>query len=273
MERKRILLVSQEMDPYLVLSEIGDIVKKITPFIHDAGIEVRVLMPRFGIINERRNRLHEVVRLSGINIIIDDEDHPLIIKVASLPGTRIQVYFLDNEDFFKRKSVFRDDEEEFYEDNIDRMVFFSKGVLETVKKFGWAPDIIHCHGWMSSLIPLYVKTVYAKDPIFVNSKTIFSLYGEEFPEKLDPSFLVKAKISEEVTDEALDVLKGLNHLSLNKSAVINSDGIVWASSKDDSQREALVGLTEGKEILDLDEDMDIAPSYIEYYEKLLADNA
>ncbi len=270
MERKRVLLVSQEMDPYLVLTEIGNIVKKIAPYVHDNGLEVRILMPRFGVINERRNRLHEVVRLSGINIIIDDEDHPLIIKVASLPGARIQVYFLDNEDFFKRKQVFRDDDEVFFEDNIDRMVFFSKGVLETVKKFGWSPDIMHCHGWMTSLIPMYLKTVYAKDPVFAQTKTVFSVYGEEFPEVLDDSFLIKAKISEDIPDEAMAQLQDKNHLSLNKSAVTYADGVVWALP-DVQQRAELEANAEGKVILEISEEMDIAPTYLEYYNKLLSE--
>lgn len=263
------MLVSQEMDPYLVLSDIGDIVKKITPFIHDSGMEVRVLMPRFGVINERRNRLHEVVRLSGINIIIDDEDHPLVIKVASLPGTRIQVYFLDNEDFFKRKMVFRDHEEKFFNDNTDRIVFFSKGVLETVRKFGWSPDIIHCHGWMSSLIPLYVKTVYSKDPIFTDSKTIFSVYGNEFPEKLEESFLAKAKISEDIPEDEMKILEGLDFLSLNKSAVANSDGIIW-TSPELAQKEVLEEYRKTDEVVELGEDMDVAPLHLEFYNKLLS---
>lgn len=270
MERKRVLLVSQEMDPYLVLTEIGNIVKKIAPFVHDNGLEVRILMPRFGVINERRNRLHEVVRLSGINIIIDDEDHPLIIKVASLPGARIQVYFLDNDDFFKRKQVFRDDEEVFFEDNIDRMVFFSKGVLETVKKFGWSPDIMHCHGWMTSLIPMYLKTVYAKDPVFAHTKTVFSVYGEEFSEKLEESFLVKAKISDDIPSEAMAQLEGLDHLSLNKSAVTYADGVVWALPNV-QQRTELQAHAEGKAELEITEDTDIAPTYLEYYNKLLSE--
>lgn len=270
MERKRVLLVSQEMDPYLVLTEIGNIVKKIAPYVHDNGLEVRVLMPRFGVINERRNRLHEVVRLSGINIIIDDEDHPLIIKVASLPGARIQVYFLDNEDFFKRKQVFRDDDDVYFDDNIDRMVFFSKGVLETVKKFGWSPDIMHCHGWMSSLIPMYMKTVYAKDPVFAQTKTVFSVYGEEFSEKLDESFLVKARISDEIPDEAMEQLGGLDHLSLNKSAVSYADGVIWALP-DLQQKTELEVCATGKCILEVSEDLDIAPTYLEYYNKLLSE--
>ena len=145
MSKKRVLFITQEMNPYTALGEISDFVRKLPQKTVEKGFEIRVLMPKFCSINERRHRLHEVVRLSGMNIIVDDEDYPLIIKVASLPGARLQVYFLDNEEFFKRKFIFHDKNEKIYEDNEDRMVFFCKGALETVKKFGWAPDIIHCH--------------------------------------------------------------------------------------------------------------------------------
>ena len=152
-DKKRILIVTQEMKPYTILSEMSELVRKYSQVIQENRMEVRILMPKFGTINERRHRLHEVVRLSGMNINVDDDDYPLIIKVASLPGTRMQVYFLDNEEFFKRKQIFEDTNGTFFEDNIDRTLFFCKGVIETVKKFGWAPDIVHAHGWMTSLLP------------------------------------------------------------------------------------------------------------------------
>ena len=170
--KKKILLITQEMEPYTGLSEIAELAYRLPLFLNDNKCEVRILMPRFGTINERRHRLHEVVRLSGMNIIVNDDDYPLIIKVASLPSSRIQVYFLDNDEFFKRKSVFEDSEGQDFEDNIDRAVFFCKGAIETVRKFGWAPDIIHCHGWMTSLIPLYLRTAYKNDPIFQSSKIV-----------------------------------------------------------------------------------------------------
>lgn len=194
MEKKRILIVSQDMNPYTEM-ELGELVYDLAKNIHGDDMEVRVLMPRYGLINERRHRLHEVVRLSGINIIIDDDDYPLIIKVASLPGARMQVYFLDNEDFFKRKRTFTDKEDNMYDDNVSRMVFFCRGVLETVKKFGWAPDIIHCHGWMTSLIPVFLKTAYKKDPIFMNSKLVYSAYNNGFEGQLESDFMVKTLIN------------------------------------------------------------------------------
>ena len=156
MSKKKVLIVTQEMDPYTAPTVMAEITRALSQYIQESGMEIRVLMPRFGSINERRHRLHEVVRLSGMNIIVDDDDFPLIIKVASLPEARMQIYFLDNEDFFRRKGMFSEDDGEPYDDNADRVVFFCKGVIETVKKFGWSPDIVHCHGWMTSLIPLYL---------------------------------------------------------------------------------------------------------------------
>ena len=155
--KKRILFIANEMSPYLELTEFSEIVNRLAIKSNDSGFEVRCIMPRFGVINERRHRLHEVVRLSGINVSVDNDDLPLQIKVASLPNARLQVYFLDNEDLFKRKFIFTDEHEKWYDDNDLRTVFFCKGALETVKKFGWPPDIIHCSGWMTGLIPAYLK--------------------------------------------------------------------------------------------------------------------
>ena len=166
MSNTRILYVASEINPFLELSHVAEFVKKLPQVMQEKGMEIRILVPRFGIINERRNRLHEVVRLSGINIDVGNEEKPLIIKVASIPAAKLQVYFIDNEDYFKRKHVFHDKNDEFYEDNDERAIFFCKGVLETVKKLGWAPDIVHCNDWMTGLIPLYLNTTYKKDPIF-----------------------------------------------------------------------------------------------------------
>src|ERR1043165_4551266 len=191
MTKKRVLVVTQEVKPYLILSEVSKLVHQIPLYMNTHGMEVRILMPRFGVINERRHRLHEVVRLSGINIIIDDDDNPLIIKVASLPNARLQVYFMDNEDYFKRKQVFRDDQDKFFDDNGDRMIFFCKSALETVKKFGWPPHVIHCHGWMTSLVPAYLKTTYKKEPVFAQSKVVYTLQEDQFKEKLPANFVQK----------------------------------------------------------------------------------
>jgi starch synthase len=166
MAKKKVLFVSSEMTPYLQVTNVGELARRLPQAIQEKNNEIRVLMPRFGCINERRNKLHEVVRLSGINITIDDNDNPLTIKVASLQEAKMQVYFLDNEDYFHRKFVFANDKNVFYKDNDERTIFFCKGALETVKKLGWQPDIIHCQGWMTCLIPLYIITIYIDEPVF-----------------------------------------------------------------------------------------------------------
>ena len=268
MEQKRLLFVAQEMDPYLALTEMASLVKRLAPMATDNGWEVRVLMPRFGVINERRNRLHEVVRLSGINIIIDDLDYPLIIKVASLPGTRIQVDFLDNEECFKRKLVFRDEEENFLEDNGERMIFFCKSLIETVRKFGWTPDIIHCHGWFTSLIPMYLRTHYAKDPIFTNSKIIYSLYEQDFQEELNNGFLKKAKISEQIKDKDIQLLEGLNNVCLNKLGIKFADAIS-IGSEELSDVDTFKKLAAKKPWLEYQEDIDIQQKYLDFYNQII----
>ena len=225
MSKKRVLFISQEMKPYTTLSEISDMVQALAPYTYNKGYEVRVLMPKFGTINERRHRLHEVVRLSGMNIIVDDDDFPLIIKVASLPGSRMQVYFLDNEEFFKRKLIFNDENDQPFDDNAERMIFFCKGAMETVKKFGWPPDIIHCHGWMSSLVPAYFQKIYKDNPIFENAKMIFSPYNSSYEDTFDSSFISKACIND-LEEEDLSAYIQDGKLRLNEGALSFVDGIM-----------------------------------------------
>ena len=230
MSKKRVLFVTQEMKPYTTLSEMSELVRRLPQFAQEKGFEIRVLMPRFGTINERRHRLHEVVRLSGMNIIVDDEDYPLIIKVASLPGARIQVYFLDNEEFFKRKFVFEDEEGKPFEDNQDRMVFFCKGVMETVKKFGWAPDIIHCHGPMTGLVPLFQKKVYHNDPIFEDAKVVFSVYNNDLESTFNKRFLDIATINDLEEADIAAYHEGEN-IKLNYGGISYADALVLGSSE------------------------------------------
>ncbi len=228
MSKKKVLFVTQELNPYTEISFLSDLARKIPNYASNEGFELRVLMPKFGIINERRHRLHEVVRLSGMNIIVDDEDYPLIIKVASLPGARLQVYFLDNEEFFKRKAVFTDDEEAPFNDNQERLVFFCKGVMETVKKFGWSPDIVHLHGQITSLIPLYMKKAYKNDPVFADAKIIYSMYDNELSHSFDSRFLNIAAINDLVVDD-LDAFKEGEGINLDLGAIKYSDGIISGS--------------------------------------------
>lgn len=194
MEKSRVLYITHEMVPYMQdETEIAKASRELPQGMQERGWEIRNFMPRFGCINERRHQLHEVIRLSGMNIIVNDTDQPLIIKVASIPTGRIQVYFIDNEEFFQRKYVLNDDSGKFYTDNDERSIFFCKGVLETVKKLGWTPDIVHCHGWMSALVPFYLKTVFKNDPVFSGAKIVMSLYeNDAFEGSLHKDYVLKA---------------------------------------------------------------------------------
>lgn len=175
---KRVLFVNSEIFPYLPESRAANIGRYLPQGIQERKKEIRSFMPRYGCINERKNQLHEVIRLSGMNIIINDVDRPLIIKVASVAAARMQVYFIDNEDYFHRKQVYCDEQGNFFPDNGERAIFFARGVLETVKKLRWAPDVIHCHGWISEILPAYLKKAYIDDPIFSESKVVVSLYDD-----------------------------------------------------------------------------------------------
>ncbi|TWI82426.1 glycogen/starch synthase [Chitinophaga japonensis] len=266
--KKRILFIAQEMSPYLELTDYAAMVNKMAIKSNEAGLEVRVIMPRFGVINERRHRLHEVVRLSGINIVIDNDDYPLIIKVASLPSARLQVYFLDNEDYFKRKSVFTDDDEQFFDDNAARAVFFCKGALETVKKFGWPPDVIHCSGWMTSLIPMYLKTAYKKEPVFSHSKIVYSLEPNSFKEKLGPTFIKKATISNQIKEKDIELYKDGTNAALNKGAAKYADAVVVAGDKADKKLVEEIKGEKGKILLPYKKDNEDLADYLQLYSQL-----
>ena len=227
--KKRVLIIANELSPYLESTDFAQILNKLAIKTFDSGLEVRVIMPRFGTINERRHRLHEVVRLSGINIIVDKDDYPLIIKVASLPNARLQVYFMDNEDYFKRKFNFNDAEGKFYDDNADRAVFFCKSALEIVKKFGWPPHVIHCHGWMTSLVPLYLKTVYKKEPVFSNSKVIYTVQEDQFEGKLASTFIQKAMISGDIKEKDLEMFREGTATALTLGAAKCADVVIEGS--------------------------------------------
>jgi starch synthase len=226
MVAKKILFITTEISPYLPDTEMSVIARNLPQGIHDRGKEIRTFMPKFGSINERRNQLHEVIRLSGMNLIIDETDHPLIIKVASIQAARMQIYFIDNEDFFQRKYLLKDENGVEFEDNDERCIFYVRGVMETIRKLRWIPDLIHCHGWMTSLAPLYIKKHYKGDPCFKNAKVVYSLYNDEFEKPLKDNFAKKMKI-EGVTQNDIKGLKDkADHLALSKLAVDFSDGII-----------------------------------------------
>lgn len=227
-DKKKVLIVTQEMKPYTTVSELSDLVNRYAQLLQEKNMEIRILMPKFGTINERRHRLHEVVRLSGMNITIDDDDYPLIIKVASLPSTRMQVYFLDNDDFFKRKQMFANKEGKLFEDNVERTVFFNKGVIETVKKFGWAPDIVHAHGWMLSLLPAMLQTTYANEPIFQDSKIVYTASdATNINASFDATFAEKMKVNG--LESILEHYVKDGKVQLNTGAAAYSAGVLLPS--------------------------------------------
>lgn len=269
MAKHKLLVVAQELDPYTELSEIASLVSRLPQYAQDkGGFELRVLMPRYGSINERRHRLHEVVRLSGMNIIIDDDDYPLVIKVASMPNSRMQVYFLENEDYFKRKNIYAEDDGTPFDDNHERMVFFGKAVLETVKKFGWAPDIIHCHGWLTSMIPVFVKQAYSHEPIFKNSKVIYSAYNTTFEGALADNFTQKAAINGMSSDDTAPYFSG-EKFTVDAGAIHFADGVINGSV---ALSEEVTAAIEGaqKPTLEHQTEEDYLPAYIQFYQEFLA---
>ena len=230
MEKNKILYISQEISPFLPESDISIISRYLPQVIQEKGKEIRTFMPRYGVINERRYHLHEVIRLSGMNIIINDTDHPLIIKVASIQQARLQVYFIDNEEFFHRKNTITDNDGNYFEDNGERILFFAKGIIETTKKLRWAPDIVHCHGWFTSLAPLLIKKLMHDDPYFANSKIIYSIYNEEFPDELDKKLRHKIKLLG-ISERDMKILDSPTYENILKLAINNSDGIIRGSKE------------------------------------------
>ena len=230
MSNAKVLFVSQQITPYLEDGQMADISRFLPQGIQEKGKEIRTFMPRFGCVNERRYQLHEVIRLSGMNLIIDDTDHPLIIKVASIQSARMQVYFIDNEEYFQRKFIFRDENNKFFKDNDERMIFFCRGVIETVKKLGWSPDIVHCHGWLTGLVPLYLKKAFNEDPIFSNAKVVYSVYNDDFKESLGKDFAVKLTLNG-INKKNIEHFQDPNFVNLNKSAIDMSDAIILGSKK------------------------------------------
>ncbi|MFV0555042.1 MAG: glycogen/starch synthase [Mangrovibacterium sp.] len=268
MEKKKILFISQEVTPYLPESEMSIKSRNLPQAIQERGREIRTFMPKFGCVNERRNQLHEVIRLSGMNLVINDTDHPLIIKVASIQAARMQVYFIDSEDYFKRKSILSDEESGLeFEDNDERASFFARGVLETVVKLRWAPDIIHCHGWMSSLVPLYIKKNYGEDPLFVNSKVIYSPYAEEFKSNLSAQAANSVLIpGVEAADVSL--LEGSpSYEAFTKLGVEYADAVIKGSEKLHPEVDAYIAQA-NKLTLDYQAEETYVEAYDDFYNKV-----
>ena len=264
----KILYVCQEITPYLPETEGSRLCRALTQAMQERGNEIRTFMPRYGCINERRHQLHEVIRLSGMNLIIDDNDHQLIIKVASIPAARVQIYFIDNDDYFSRKAVLTDGADNYFQDNDERAIFFARGVLETVKKLRWTPTVVHCHGWFTAVVPVYLKRIFADDPIFRDVKVVVSLYGDGFSGELDPGF--GAKIAGEgVKDKNLAILDTPSYENLCRFVMEYADGVV-AASPDVDPKVLDMARASGKPMLEYQspEAEDFFDNYNRFYEAI-----
>lgn len=268
MKDKRVLFISSEVVPYLPETEISSNSFQAAKTVSSIGGQTRIFMPRFGNINERRHQLHEVIRLSGMNLVINDLDMPLIIKVASIPKERMQVYFIDNEEYFKRKATFTDEDGKLFPDNDERAIFFAKGVIETVKKLNWAPDIIHVHGWMASLLPLYLKQYFKDEPLFTDSKVVTSIYAEGYDGDLGQELISKIMF-DKIEETSLEVLKESSYVNLMRLAADNSDGVIFASEDVNSE---LMTYVENSETptLDYKSPDEYESAYSEFYKSLMA---
>ena len=268
MAKHKILYICQQIMPYLPETEESKLCRELSQAMQECGNEIRTFMPRYGCVNERRNQLHEVIRLSGMNLIIDDNDHQLIIKVASIPSARIQIYFIDNEDFFSRRAVVTDEDGVEFADNDERMVFFARGVLETVKKLRWTPDIVHGHGWFSSIAPLYLRKVFNNDPIFRDVKIVTSLYEDRFNTPLNANLRQKIE-SEGIVDENISIIDNPSYENLYRFVMSQVDGVVAGSDKVDP---ALLDMARaaGKSVLDYNapESEGFYDNYTKFYDEL-----
>ena len=254
--------------PYLPETELSTLSRRLVQAMQERGNEIRTFMPRYGCINERRNQLHEVIRLSGMNLIIDDNDHQLIIKVASIPSARIQIYFIDNDDFFSRKAIITDAEGNEFEDNDERAIFFARGVLETVKKLNWSPDVVHCIGWMSAVAPIYLKKVFNDDPLFRDVKVVVSLCDDRFEQPFNEGFAQKVA-NEGVNDEKLADLTLPSYENLYRFVIDYADGIVVASENADPTLVEYARQS-GKPMMEFEktEEAEMFDNYNRFYEKL-----
>lgn len=268
-KEKKVLYISQEIYPYLPETDLAHVSRYLPEHIQNAGHDVRIFMPRYGLVNERRNQLHEVIRLSGINIIVDDTDHPLVIKVASIPSTRIQVYFIDSSEFFDRKSLFGPATEGGESDNADRIIFFVRGVFEAIKKLHWIPDMIHCMGWFSALAPVYLKTAYKNDPYFERAKVIFSLDGNE-EEGIIGEELIKKLAFDKIKGKLIEPMQGeVSPDALRRMAIHYADGVILGQEQVSPDLVAYLKGQNRKKILDYPGPaVEHAEEYVKFYREI-----
>ena len=268
MAKKKILFINQEITPYVPDSDLSLMGKALPQAIQEKGYEIRTFMPKWGTINERRGQLHEVIRLSGMNLIINDTDHPLIIKVATIVNTRVQVYFIDNDDYFSRRQMTTDENGQEYADNGERAIFFARGVLETVKKLRWVPDVIHCQGWMSAVVPLYIKTAYHDEPSFANTKVVTSLFEKSLQKDLGEEFKQGIEFRDAKPELLTNYKDDIDFDELNKLAIDYSDGVVVANKKVNKD---LLKYAADKNVPVLDYIEDFADAYEAFYDQICPD--
>jgi starch synthase len=251
--------------PYTGDDGVAALCRALSQGMQERGFEIRTFMPRYGCINERRNQLHEVIRLSGMNLVIDGSDHQLIIKVASIPSARIQVYFIDNDDYFARKAMLRDGAGKWFEDNDERAIFFARGVLETVRKLRWEPSVVHCHGWFAAVAPIYLRHVFNDDPLFANLKIVVSLYDDGFEGELDAGFAGKLK-GEGVPQKALGWIGKPTYDNMMKMVIDHADGVVIEAKELSGELGEYIAAS-GKPVLTPEGEKDL-DSYQRFYEEI-----
>jgi len=268
MAKKKILFINQEIAPYVPDTELSLMGRALPQAMQERNHEIRTFMPKWGNINERRGQLHEVIRLSGMNLIINDTDHPLIIKVASIPSARVQVYFIDNDDYFSKRQMATDETGEDYPDNGERAIFFARGVLETVKKLRWIPDIIHCQGWMSAVVPLYIKTAYHDEPSFANTKVVTSLFSNSLQKNLGEDFKKCVEFRDAKASLMAPYKDDFDFIELGKLAIDYSDGVILASKDANG---VLANYTNEKNIPLLNYLEDFGDAYESFYDQICPD--
>lgn len=268
MNSKKILYICSEVTPYTEETHLSDVCRMLPQLMQECGNEIRIFMPRYGSINERRGQLHEVIRLSGMNLIIGNSDHQLIIKVASIAGARVQVYFIDNEDYFSRKASLTDSDGQYFEDNDERAIFFNRGVLETVKKLRWAPDVVHCHGWISAIAPIYLRKIFHNDPIFSKSKIVISLYDDDFPGELSNSLKDKLR-KEGIKATDLTGVENPSYNNLMNFALSHASGVVIGSESINNELQDTFDNFQGAKLEFLDHNTNI-DRFNQFYEEVLS---
>jgi len=271
MEKSKILFVQQEIYPYTKETQMSRIGRYLPQGVQEKGKEIRTFMPRYGAINERRNQLHEVIRLSGMNLIINENDHPLIIKVASIQSARMQVYFIDNEDYFQRKAMLYDKNLKFFKDNDERTIFFCRGVIETVKKLAWTPDIISCHGWISSLMPLYIKKAFKDNPVFADSKIVYTIYNDDFEGTFSKNYAEKIKLPG-ITNDDIKAYKTPTYVNITKAAIDMSDAVVIGSNEINKEISSYLK-TIDKPILTYKEEKEYVDAYSNFFDEVSVNNS